>query len=48
MSFRSFLYTLAKVIGDFNAVRRGPKAIERRVKRRIVGKLIGRHIMRKL
>lgn len=48
MSFRNFLYALARIIGDFSAVRRGPKAIERRVKQRIVGKWLGRSILRKL
>lgn len=44
MTFRSFLYTLARLLGDINAVRRGPKAVGKR----IANKLIGRKIVRRM
>lgn len=43
--FRSFLYQLAKILGDAQAVRRG--RIGRRIGRRAAGKLTGR-ALRKL
>ncbi len=39
---RSFLYWLARLIGDLNAISRGPAAVNRRIRRRIAGKLGGR------
>ena len=39
-SFRSFLYSLAKLLGDVNAVKKGK--IGRRVKNRISGRLTGK------
>jgi len=39
---RSFLYFLARLIGDYNAVRRG------RIGKRLANKMIGRHIVRRL
>jgi hypothetical protein len=39
---RTLLYTLAKLLGDVNAVRRGPKAIGQRLMRRVAGKATGR------
>jgi hypothetical protein len=39
---RSFLYWLARLIGDLNAISRGPAAVNRRIRRRIAGKLAGR------
>lgn len=38
--FRGFLYTLSKVLGDVNAVKKGK--IGSRVARRITGKISGR------
>ena len=35
MKFRSLLYSLAKLLGDINAVKRG--RVERRIGRRVVG-----------
>jgi len=43
--FRSFLYTLAKILGDVNAVRKG--RVGRRIGRRITGRATGR-MMRNL
>lgn len=37
---RSFLYSFAKLLGDYNAVRKGK--VKRRVGRRIAGKITGR------
>ncbi len=44
---RGFLYFLARLLGDFNAIRKGPKATVKRVQRRIVGRAVGK-AMRKL
>ena len=43
--FRNFLYLLARILGDVNAVRRGK--IGKRIARRVVGKATGR-VMRKV
>ena len=42
--FRSFLYWLARLLGDVNAVRRG--RVGRRIGRRIAGKWTGRGLGR--
>ena len=44
MSFRSFLYTLGKLLGDINAVQRGQ--VGKRVARRVAGKATGRQLRR--
>jgi hypothetical protein len=46
MSARSWLYWLARLLGDVNAVEKGPTAIAKRVKRRIIGRIAGRIIGR--
>jgi hypothetical protein len=46
MSFRSFLYRLARLLGDVEAIEKG--RIEKRIARRVIGKMIGRNIMRKI
>ena len=38
--FRGFLYLLAKLLGDFNAVRKGK--VGQRIARRLTGKGLGR------
>lgn len=38
--FRSFLYTLAKILGDINAVRKG--TIGKRIAKRAAGKVTGK------
>jgi len=43
-SVRSFLYFLARLLGDVNAVRRG--RVGRRIGRRIVGRSAGRWLGR--
>jgi hypothetical protein len=45
MTFRSFLYALARLLGDWNAVKRG--RVGRRVGRRVAGNLLGQ-LMRSL
>jgi hypothetical protein len=43
-AIRSWFYRVARLLGDINAVQHGPQAIERRVERRLVGKLAGRFL----
>lgn len=43
---RGFLYSLARFLGDVNAIEKG--RIGKRIVRRVIGRLIGRKIMRKL
>ena len=40
--FRGLLYALARLIGDFTAISKGPSAIVKRIARRGTGKLTGR------
>lgn len=44
MTLRGFLYALARLLGDINAVRRS--TVGRRVARRIAGKAVGRAFRR--
>jgi hypothetical protein len=39
---RSLLYALARLLGDIQAMRRGPNAVAKRVVRRGAGKVTGR------
>jgi len=39
---RTWLYRIARHLGDVNAVRRGPKGIAKRLGRRAAGRLAGR------
>jgi hypothetical protein len=41
-ALRTVLYTLAKYLGDVQAVRRGPEAMGKRLMRRAAGKSTGR------
>ena len=41
-SFRSLLYALARLIGDFTAISKGPTATMKRIARRGAGKATGR------
>lgn len=43
-AFRGFLYTLARILGDVNAIQRG--RVGRRIGRRMAGKLTGRGLGR--
>lgn len=44
MTFRSFLYKFARLLGDINAVQQGTvgKRISRRIAGRLTGRLLGR------
>lgn len=44
MTFRSFLYALARLLGDVNAVKRG--RVGRRLGRRVAGRGLGRLLRR--
>jgi hypothetical protein len=44
--YRTWLYRLARILGDINAVRRGPKATGKRIARRAAGKITGRALGR--
>ena len=44
MTLRSFLYWAARLIGDFDAVRKGPKALVKRLVRKQVHKRVGSKI----
>ena len=39
---RSFLYWLARLMGDISAIQRGPNAIVKRIGRRVAGRVTGR------
>ncbi|WP_430483508.1 hypothetical protein [Rossellomorea marisflavi] len=43
---RSALYKTAKILGDISAVLKGPKAMKRRVKNRVVGKYAAKRIFK--
>jgi hypothetical protein len=43
---RSMLYALARLLGDIQAIRRGPNAVAKRVARRASGKVTGRMLGR--
>jgi hypothetical protein len=45
-STRSWLYWAARLLGDAQAVEKGPHGIERRIERRLVGKMAGRVLWR--
>ncbi len=40
--FRSFLYALARFLGDVDAVSKGSKATQKRIGRRIAGRVTGK------
>ncbi len=44
VKFRSFLYRLARILGDVNALRRG--RVGRRVGRRVAGRITGKGLGR--
>jgi len=45
-ALRSYLYLLARLIGDFQAARRGPRAIMLRIGRKAVLREAGRTVNR--
>jgi len=42
MTLRQLLYRLAALLGDFNAIKRGPRAIGKRMVRKVVYKEVGK------
>ncbi len=46
MGLRSFLYRLARFLGDVEAVKKG--RVGKRIIRRVIGRMIGRKVMRKI
>jgi hypothetical protein len=46
-AFRSFLYGLARAIGDYQAVHRGPEAMAKRLMRRQAGRMTSRVLSRR-
>lgn len=44
MSLRSILYAVARGMGDAKAVQRGPRAIGKRIERRVLGRAFSRLI----
>lgn len=44
---RSWLYWAARLLGDVNAIQRGPEAIARRLVRKAAGRQVGR-LMRRI
>jgi hypothetical protein len=47
MKLKSLIYRLLSISNDVNAVRKGPKAVYRRIGRKAVGRLAGK-VMRKM
>lgn len=45
-NLRGWLYWAARLLGDVQAVEKGPQAIEERIERRLVGKMAGRMLWR--
>jgi hypothetical protein len=45
-ALRSWLYWLARALGDYQAVRRGPEAVVKRLARRQAGRITGRWLGR--
>ncbi|HHX49841.1 MAG TPA: hypothetical protein GX711_00190 [Clostridia bacterium] len=43
---RSFLYGLARLLGDISAVNKGPQAMAKRVGRRVAGRTTGKWLGR--
>lgn len=46
MNIRSWLYTVARLMGDVNAISRGPKAVVKRQVRKAALKATGRLLRR--
>lgn len=44
---RSWLYAVARLLGDVNAVRRGPAALARRAVRKAVRREVGKALQRR-
>lgn len=48
MTVRSWLYLIARLMGDYNAVKRGPKATQKRLVRKAAGRAFGSFMGRRL
>ncbi len=46
MKLRSALYALARLLGDLNALHKGPRAAVKRLARRALGRVVGKAINR--
>jgi hypothetical protein len=46
-ALRSLLYWLARLLGDYQAIRKGPSAMARRYARKVTGRQAGK-LLRKL
>jgi hypothetical protein len=44
VTLRSALYRLARLLGDLNALHRGPRAVAKRIVRRALGRAAGKAI----
>ncbi len=44
MTLRTLLYRLARLLGDLNALHRGPRAVAKRMVRRALGRAAGKAI----
>lgn len=42
MTLRGLLYFIARTMGDYNAIRRGPRATAKRIGRKAAGRVYGR------
>lgn len=45
VTLRSALYRLARLLGDLNALQRGPRAVAKRIMRRALGQAAGKAII---
>jgi len=43
---RGWLYWMARLLGDVQAIEKGPGAVGQRIERRLVGKMAGRSLWR--
>lgn len=41
-TLRTILYAIARLLGDLQALLRGPEAVGRRIQRRILGRMLAR------
>jgi hypothetical protein len=46
MTLRSWLYFIARLLGDLSAIRRGPTAMVKRGANKLIGRTLGRLFLR--
>jgi hypothetical protein len=46
MKLKSLIYKILRISNDLNAIQRGPKAIGKRIGRKMVGRLAGKSMRR--